>query len=243
LTPRILIALVFLFHVAYGQTPKKTIASKPFAFVDSLLTKESYTAEFLDFEYPKDIQEISMRFQKAFMENKEWFEEYSRKYFKEGVGMPYHEKFGITKEEYQRIADMNKTPPVVTVKSTALLKANRNATGFSFKVLEKDIKFFETLRLDFEKGVLCFMKDTIPFSSEINATETALGGWHGYSWKKTTPEIQDDEKINLDSLTVTIVEVDFGKSKKDNTTILRLKYNVVDKGVPKANLDLICYLK
>jgi hypothetical protein len=243
LTLRILIFLVLLLQIACGQIPKKPIASKPFAFVDSLLAKESYTAEFLDFEYPKDILDISLRFQKAFMENKEWFEEYSRKYYKAGIGMPYHENFGITKEEYERIKDMQKTPPSVKVRSTALLRANRGANTYSFKVSEKGIKFIESLKIDFGKGVLLFMNDTLPFKSEINATATPLGEWHGYSWQKTTPAMRDDEKINIDSLTVTTIEVDFGKSKKDNKIILRLKYQSIDNGAPKANLDLICYLK
>lgn len=178
------------------------------------------------------------------MENKEWFEEYSRKNYKAGEGMPYHENFGITREEYQRIKDMDKTPPSVKVRSTAILKANRTSTSLSFKVSENDIRFIETLKIDFEKSILTFMNDTIPFKSEINAPATSpLGEWHGYSWHKTTPDVKDDEKIDIDNLTVKIIEVDFGKRTKDNKTILRLKYNIVDKGTPKANLEMICYLQ
>ena len=106
---RFLLSLLIVFQVACGQTVQQPNKSKPFAFLDSLLKKDNYTAEFLDFEYPKEIQEITMRFQKSVAERKEWFQEYYSKNYKEGEGMPYNENFGITKEEYQKIKDLEKT--------------------------------------------------------------------------------------------------------------------------------------
>jgi hypothetical protein len=242
----ILRALLFLligFQVACGQNTRQTNKRKPFAFVDSLLSKDSYTIEFLDFEYPKDLQEIVLRFQQSTVDRKEWFEDYYSKNFKQGEGLPYHENLGITKEEYQKIKDIEKMPPTIVVKSTAFVKANRNSNVFSFKTSENDIKFLETLKIDFRNEVLIFLNDTIPFSSEINApVTTPFGEWHGYSWKKEISSQGENDVLRFDSLSATIMEVDFGKIKKNNKTLLRLKYNKINKGSVKAKLDLACYL-
>jgi hypothetical protein len=242
MAPGILFFLVIFSQFACGQTTHQVNNSKPFAFVDSLLKKDNYTAEFLDFEYSKDITEISMRFQRSVMEKKEWFEQYSRNY-KAGQGLPYHENFGITKEEYQRIADLDKTPPSIVVRSTAFLKVNRSANVFSFNVSDNEIKFLESLKIDFRNEVLIFLNDTIPIKNEINApASTPFGEWHGYSWQKESPTLGENDEIKFDSLVAKIIEIDFGKIKKNNKTLLRLKYKSVDKGTVKANLDLACYL-
>jgi hypothetical protein len=52
-----------------------------------------------------------LRFQQSTVEKKEWFEEYYSKNYKKGEGLPYHENLGITKEEYQKIKDIEKMPP------------------------------------------------------------------------------------------------------------------------------------
>ena len=243
MTLRISFFLVIIFQVACGQKTHQPNKSKPFAFVDSLLKKDNYTIEFLDFEYPKDIQEIVMRFQQSTIEKKVWFEEYYSRNFKKGEGLPYHENFGITKEEYQKIKDLDKTPPAIAVKSTALLKASRSSNVFSFKTSENNIKYLETLKIDFRNEVLIFLHDTVPFESEINTPATTpFGEWHGYSWKKEISTQEENDVLRFDSLVFKIIEIDFGKIKKNNKTILRMKYKDVDKGKVKANLDLACYL-
>jgi len=240
---RFLLSLLIVFQVACGQTAQQPNKSKPFAFLDSLLKKDNYTAEFLDFEYPKEIQEITMRFQKSVAERKDWFQEYYSKNYKEGEGMPYNENFGITKEEYQKIKDLVKTPPTIVVRSTASLKVNRNSNTFSFKASASDLKFLESLKIDFTNEVVTFMNDTIPFSSEINTPGTTpFGEWHGYSWTKETSNVAKDDDLKIDSLISKIIEIDFGTIKKNNKTLLRLKYKILNKGTYKANLDLACYL-
>jgi hypothetical protein len=232
-----------VFLVACGQDTRQPNKSKPFAFIESLLSKDNYTIEFLDFEYPKDMQEIMFRFQQSTVDKKEWFEEYYSKNYKQGEGLPYHENLGITKEEYQKIKDIEKMPPAIVVKNTAFVKANRSSNVFSFKTSENNIKFLETLKIDFRNEALVFMNDTIPFSSEINTpVTTPFGEWHGYSWKKEISSQGENDVIRFDSLVATIIEIDLGKIKKNNKTLLRLKYNKIDKGSVKASLDWSCYL-
>ena len=138
----ILLFLIIISQAACGQPNPKTY-SKPFAFADSILKKDNYTVELLDFEYPKDIQEILLKFQKNMIEKKQWYEQYFSKYYKAGEGLPYDENFGITKDEYQKIKDMQKTPPSVVVKSKSEIKTNRNSDIISFKAIDQNASFFE----------------------------------------------------------------------------------------------------
>lgn len=233
LTLRLLIFLIFLSHVAFGQAPKQPNPTKAFAFIDSLLKKDNYTIEFIDFAYPKELQAIRDRLQKTLYERREWYEQYANKYYKEGSGVPYHENFGITKEEYDRIRDLDKTLPELVVVGSAQIKAVRSSNVFSFKVENNDLEYLETLNIDFGNNILSFLKDTIPYDREFNAPAKPLGEYHGYSWLKET---------KTDSLTTVRIEVDFGKRIEDNKTILHLKYRRINNGEIKANFDLVCYL-
>lgn len=241
---RILCSLLIVFQVTYGQVGGTPDISRAFAFLDSLLEEDNYTVEFLSFEYPQDIQDITLRFQKSITDKKEWFQEYYSKNYKSGEGMPYHENFGITYEEYLKIKDMKKTPPKVSVSSTAQLKANRNEDIFSFKALAKGLGLLEALKIDFKNEVITFFNDTLSFESEINTPATTpLGEWHGYSWKKQTSNTADDDDLNFDSLVYEMKEISFGRIHANNKTLLRIQYKKVNKGTVEGNIDMVCYLK
>ena len=138
--------LTIISQVAYGQT-EFPANSKPFTFIDSVITKDKLNVEILDFVFSQDVQEILERLQKSMAENKEWSEEYFSKNYKAGEGLPYHEKFGVTREEYQKIKDLDKTPPTVVVKSTGSIKRNKTHDILSFTAMEDNLMFFEVLRI------------------------------------------------------------------------------------------------
>jgi hypothetical protein len=239
---RILLFITIISHAACGQ-PTHKHESKPFAFVDSVLKKDKFTVENLDFEFPQEVQEILLRFQKAMAENKKWAEEYFSKNFKEGEGLPYNDSFGITKEEYQKIKDIDKSSPTVIVKSTSSLQINRTRDNLTFIASENNMKFIELLKIDFKNELVLFNNDTIPFRGEINAPlSTPFGEWHGYSWKKETSNLGDSDDLKMDKLISKIVEINFGRVKATGKSLFILKYKDFDKGQIKANLDVTCYL-
>jgi hypothetical protein len=191
---KIIIWLTIIFQVTSGQVNNES-DPKPFSFVASLFSKDNYTAEFLDFEFPKDVQEILIKFQKSVTEKKEWFQDYFSRNYKAGEGLPYDENFGITKDEYQKIKDLEKAPPNIVVKSKSLIKVVRSPGGLSFKADDNATKFIEALKIDFKNEILTFMNDTIPFSTEINAAaSTPFGQWHGYSWKKENSNLGEKDE-------------------------------------------------
>ena len=235
MTARIFILLLFFSPTAFAQT-------NPFAFIDSVIRKDNYQLAFLDFEYPPAIQEIITKFQKATVDRKGWFEKYVSDHRGGGI-VPYHANFGITREEYQKIIDLDKTPPVLVVKKTVPITVNRIVNRLSFRTTEQEIKFLETLMIDVKNEVLVFLNDTIPFSGAIDApASTPFGEWHGYSWKKMSSNMKADDSFKMDSLVSKIIEVDFGRVKKDDKILMIVKYKNVDNGSVKADLDMACYL-
>lgn len=240
---RILLFITIISQVACGQTTIKS-QSEPFLFVDSLLKRDEVIVEILDFTLPPDIQDITRRFQKAMAENKEWAQEYISKNYREGEGVPYNEKFGISKEEYQKIKDIEKSRPTIAVKSSVPIKVNRTINSITFTTAHDEIKFIELLKIDLKNQTMSFNNDTIPFTNEINApASTPFGEWHGYAWKKETSNLGENDDLKFDKLISKIVEIDFGKVKSNGKSLLRIKYKDVDKGQVKANVDMAYYLK
>ena len=87
-------------------------------------------------------------------ENKAWFEEYFNKNYKEGEGLPYDEKFGITKEEYELIKNMDKTPPKLTPIAEDTITAFKKNDELTFKSKSK-FKIFDLLEIDFKtRGIV-----------------------------------------------------------------------------------------
>jgi hypothetical protein len=241
MTFRILIFLLTISHLVHGQTEVRP-RSNAFAFIDSIIVKDNFTVEFLDFVFPQDVQDILLRVQKTMAEKKEWSEEYFSKNYKAGEGLPYHENFGVTKEEYQKIKDLDKIPLSIVVKSTSTINRKRTTDNLSFSADDESGQFFELLEIDFKNELLIFNNDTIPYHNEINAPSTTpFGEWHGYSWKKEISNLGDNDDLKIDKLVSKIIEVNIGRVKQNNKVLFRLKYKDVNMGQVNANVDIACY--
>lgn len=239
---RILILLAFITNIVYGQNDSST-KDIAFEFIDTLIVKNKLTVSFLDFEVPQEVQDIVLRFQKAMTKRKEWFEEYSSKNYSSDEGLPYHKNFGITKEEYLTIKNMDKTPLKILVRNTSTIIKNRSKDVLTFIAEDVNAKFLELIVVDFENKLMIFNKDTLTYNSEINAPSTTpFGEWHGHSWKKEISNLGDNEEVNLDKLVSKSIEIDIGKINHNSKTLFRLKIMNVDKRKLIENIDICCYL-
>lgn len=219
------------------------LQTRPLNSLDKIIAKDKYTVEFLDFLYPQDVQDFVLRVQKAMAEKKEWSEEYFSKNYKAGEGLPYHENFGVTKKEHQKIKDLDKTPLKVVVKSTSTININRIKDILLFTADEEKSKLFELLEIDLKNEFMIFNNDTIPYHNEINAPiTTPFGEWHGYSWEKEISNLGENDDLKVDQLVSKIIEINIGRVKQNNKILFQLKYKDVDKGQVNANVDIACYL-
>lgn len=194
--------------------------------------------------FPKDVQDILSRVQKAMAEKKEWSEEYFSKYYKAGEGLPYHENFGVTKEEYQKIKDLDKTPLTVVVKSSSTISPKRTNNILTFSAEEENAKLFELLEIDLNNNLMIFNYDTISYHKEINAPATTpFGEWNGYSWKKEISNLGENDELKIDSLIGKITEINVGRVKQNQKILFRVKFQDVNHGKVNANVDIACYIE
>src|SRR5882672_4399945 len=169
------IAFLLAGICSFGQSREKA-----FKFVDSLFTGAACNFEIAEFDFPPDIRNILLKFNNALAANKEWFEQYSS-HGGAGQPLPYDEKFGITREEYGRIKNMDKIHPALKVVDTQKITILRQDGKITFKG-EGDGRILDYLEFHLDKNELVFAGDTIPFVQGVNTTAvTAYGLFDAYT--------------------------------------------------------------
>jgi hypothetical protein len=232
--------LLCVQFVTYAQ-PKDSLKHNAFSFVDSCFMRDSYKIEMLDFEFAPELQVILQKFQSAIGRDKEWFEKYFSDNYKAGEGLPYHEKFGVTKEEYQKVKDIPKNPPLVVVKDSAILNVLRVSNVISISSADPDFDFLESLTIDVVNHSMIFLKDTIPLKGQIFIQKnSAIGEWSGYEWKIEESNLGENDPLKLDKFIFKTIAITIGKIKETSRTYLSLKYKSANKGEVLANFEVMC---
>src|ERR1700733_12422691 len=98
--------LVFCQFLGHGQTRQDTIR-RGFLFIDSLFTGGTHEFRIVDYVYSDNIENLAIKMDSAVAQNKEWFLEYSKKYYKSGEGMPYDPHMGISRSEAEPVLDVH----------------------------------------------------------------------------------------------------------------------------------------
>jgi len=134
------IILLLIGKLAFSQRDA-TAEQAAFSFVDSIFLSSTVTFEINELRPSDSLLAIMIKFNNAIAANKEWASEYMNKYYVPGEGMPYDEKFGITKEEYDKIKNADGTSYKLNkVKSERLVVTKANSCisfegNDSFRVL------------------------------------------------------------------------------------------------------------
>jgi len=216
------------------------------AFADSLFRGSggdggsSFGFAITEFDFPADIREILLRFNNAIAANKEWFTAFSSR-LTPGQPLPYDEKFGISRGEYERIRSMDKVHPALKVVDTQRISILRQDDRIRFKG-DGEGRILDYLEFDLRKSVLTFAGDTIPFAAGANtATAMAYGLFNSYTWRLQRSDVSGG--LQADQLTARVIEIELGLHQPDNKPLLRIQYQDVDHGVTRANLDLAGYIQ
>jgi hypothetical protein len=237
-----LILLLFSGYFSLAQADTSTQKKKEaFAFADSVFTHAHFTFEVNEMIAPEDLQQIMLKINNAMAADKAWATEYINKYYKAGAGMPYNEKMGVTKEEYEKVKSLDKIPLKLQKIRSEDISVIRENSRLDFKSSTDD-RILESLEFNLDTKELIFGNDTIPFSAEINTASSAgFGKWHGYSWVLEKTNQQDN--VRADQLTSKSVVIYLGKTIPGERTFLRINYIQVEKGQSKANLDLMGFIQ
>lgn len=172
------ITLITTFVVAVGASA----AEKAPAVLGAFLTPdENVRGEIVVVLPPKEIQDYINIVKVASEDNPEWFKEYSEK-AKPGIPLPYDEKLGLTKDQYQKYRklwdqrEFKVVQPVGLRLETADGKWRVKVTGAGARL--------SLLRYDPKGDVVISTNGRLERIEEIDApAESILGAWKGHEWK------------------------------------------------------------
>jgi hypothetical protein len=235
------VTLLLIGKLAFSQQDASA-ESTAFGFVDSVFHASTVIFEINELRPPDSILDLMIKFNNAIAANKEWAAEYMNKYYVPGQGTPYNEKFGITKEEYDKVRNAERIPySLCQVKSEKLLVARENSC-ISFQG-EDSFRILNYLFFCGHSKTVIFGKDTISFAGELTAAaSTPFGKWHGYRWLYEKSNQGNDAEIKIHELSSKIIEIDIGRTVPANRYFLRIEYQEVAAGEKKAYMDLMGFL-
>ncbi len=217
---------------------------KAAAFADSVFSKNTLKVELIDFVFDKELERIMLKMQQSIAENKDWFTKFYSENYVAGEGLPYHEKFGLTKDEYQKIESMGRTSTKVVIRDSASVAVMRSQSTITFKSDHKILKLFGFLSYDRKRNQWLLRNDTIPFKQAIaTSADTPFGKWNGYSWAIERSNQKENDAINLEKLTAKIVNIQIGIIASTGKLLFRFQYREVDNGNALANADLGMFLR
>jgi len=222
-----------------GQVPADTSIARlvrAFRFVDSVLSHPTLTYDVTGTDIPREIKDILTRFDSAVTANKKWFDEYRIKYTSAAQTLPYNERFGITREEYTRLQQLEKQPPHLITLAQTTVTTTRDKNVLHFKS-DGEARILAYLEVDLQQQRIIFAGDTLPFMGPMTTSQLAsFQLTQGYSWKFRKVDVNNS--LQSYKITARVSEVDMGTPTEGGRAFLRITYQDVKEGVTQANLDL-----
>ena len=132
---------------------------------------------------PRDIQKYIAKVEKAAETNEEWFREYSKN-AKPGVPLPFHEKIGLTKEEYAAYLDLwNQREYKVIPNGKVAIRLEQPKAGEWMVRVTGEGSPIALLRYDEEKDQVKSPNGAMERIADIEADPMSiLGAWTGQEW-------------------------------------------------------------
>jgi len=221
---------------ASAQAPDSMSLAQAFHFTDSLFDRAEFTYDIAEPDISKDIQSILARFSSAVSADKEWFIDYRNKYAADGQSLPYNERFGITPGEYMRIQQLEKIPPRMITLSRQKVSISRESNVINFKG-DGEAVIFKYLEIDLRRQKIIFAGDTLPFGGPMNVAQLSpFSLTKGYVWRLQKADLQST--LQTDKITARVVELDLGLPAESGKTFLRIRYQDMQSGVIRADMDL-----
>lgn len=238
--------LIFVFFLLIGKFAFSQVDASTekaaFGFVDSAFRSSTVLFEINELRPSDSLLAILVKFNNAMAANKEWAAEYMNKYYIAGEGMPYNEKFGITKEEYDKIKSSDASSYKLNKVRSEKLAVVRSGSCITFKG-DDSFPVLNYLLFCGDTKTVIFGKDTVSFAEEMTSpSSTPFGKWHGYSWHYEKSNQKSKGDINIHQLSGKIIEIDIGNSIPGNRTFLRIEYEEVEAGEKKAYMDLVGFI-
>jgi hypothetical protein len=233
------IILISIHLNGYCQTRQDSIKNA-FAFVDSLLEPGLHNYDIVDFEYPKDLQDLMIKMNNAIAANKQWYVDYAKKNYIPGEGIPYDTLFGITKDEFNRLKHIDTVQTILKVLASGKVDISKESNRVAFKS-QGASALFDYIKIDLPENLMVLESDTISFDHFLHVTSNKrMGPWKGYIWSKKATNIMNTGR--LEDTNAKMIDLIFGRLM-EGQRFIRIKYQLIKKGETLANSDILFYLK
>lgn len=157
------------------------VAKEPQLLANYLTPGETAVGEIGVVLPPKEIEDYITKVKDSARKNPEWFTEYSST-AKPGVPLPYDERLGLTKKEYQEYRNLwNKR----AFKPIHRVGVRLEEVGGKWKInVSGQGARISLLKYDPEKDVVISTNGELERIEDIKAAEESiLGAWTGHEWK------------------------------------------------------------
>lgn len=144
-----------------------------------------YRAEMLEMAMPPEAEAVEARMKAAMARRPEWLEKHlaEHKDLKPGEPLPYHEKMGITKQEYQLFLDSEDKLMVRKIGEVTVIvkEATDGAVGISIKGAQLPVNVFSFSKDG--KEMMCKFGSTKKREKiDQKDPHAAMGKWIGTQW-------------------------------------------------------------
>jgi hypothetical protein len=220
-----------------SRTPgsSDSLLTQALSFIDSVFNRPDFTFDIAEPAIPKDMQSILIRFNNAVAADKQWFLDYRDKNAA-GGSLPHNERFGITREEYQRVQNLERFPPRLITLSQQKASVDRHDGNIHFKG-EGEIRILDYWEIDLRQQKIIFAGDTLPFGGTMIGNQLSpFGLTQGYVWRLEKADLKNT--LQAGKVTARVVEIDLGLPKDTTKVFLRIKYQDMQEGITRAEMDL-----
>lgn len=160
----------------------------PATFADYLQLNTPVKGEIVVVVPPEEIQTYIDKVDKVRLSDPEWFQEFSKN-APSGVPLPFHEKLGLTKteyDEYRKLWDQRKMEPVP--RGELILRLEEKAGKFRIRASGAASEL-TTMFYDPKADTYTTTSGTLKRIEDIKANkDSILGAWTGKEWKMETDD-------------------------------------------------------
>jgi hypothetical protein len=229
-----------LSSCSFSQTSKDVnkLSGNPVSDLQMLLKKGVHTANIMDsvVQTPEQLR-IIMKFQKSVQANYTWYIDFLKK-IPEGQPLPYDERLGITKEEYNVILTMNDHTIIVS-SAKENLTITSEGNFIHFKGTGR-LVVFDSIKINIKNNYIQFLKYQIPFidTVRINNDKNGLKSkWFGYSYKLEEPKkLTPDDLKDLKNLQYKQFKLTVAQLESTGKTYLDFSATVIENGMKTVEI-------
>jgi hypothetical protein len=184
----------------------------------------------------KELVQLQKTYKESIQSNYEWFLEYMNSNVILGQGLSYHENFGLTETEYQRMGDLLKNLRYEDVVSETInVSYDSNMIKMTGSGL---LKMYGVITINLDTNQAKIGVHFLDKLEQINVTESdnALGSsWSGYTWKQEPENIELKDINDAIKFTANQFKLTIARINNTGNRYLSLSIKMFENGEEKIN--------